>query len=84
VSPDRQQLMWAEIREVGDRLVGYLPPSPRHPKGRNPYAHVALCIKHKFGCSYKELSDDDIPKLRLYLKRLELWEKRNGRVTESN
>ena len=24
---------------------GQLPDHPNHPKGRNPYAHVALCVK---------------------------------------
>jgi len=27
-------------------LVGQLPSHPNHPKGRNPYAHVALCVKN--------------------------------------
>lgn len=75
MSPDNQKVIWEEIRSVGDRLVGHLPPSPRHPKGRNPYAHVSLCVKHKFGCSYKEIPDEKLPALRLYLQRLEQWEK---------
>ena len=33
------------IQEAGDYLKGQLPDHPNHPKGRNPYAHVALCIK---------------------------------------
>jgi hypothetical protein len=71
MSPETQKQIWAEIRAVGDRLVGHLPPSPRHPKGRNPYAHVALCIKQKFGCSYKDIPDETVPKLRAYLRKLE-------------
>ena len=39
--------------EAGDYLVGQLPDHPNHPKGRNPYAHVAICIKSKFNASYR-------------------------------
>jgi len=35
-----------------------LKPSSFHPKGRNAYAHIALCIKEKFGQSYKEIPDE--------------------------
>jgi hypothetical protein len=75
MSPNNQKQIWAEIRKVGESLVGYLPPSPRHPKGRNPYAHVALCIKQKFGCSYKDIPDETVPSLRVYLRNLEKGEK---------
>ena len=37
--------LWKIIQEAGDYLVGQLPDHPNHPKGRNPYAHVAICIK---------------------------------------
>ena len=40
--------LWKIIQEAGDYLVGQLPNHPNHPKGRNPYAHVAICIKSKF------------------------------------
>ena len=36
------------IQEAGDYLQGQLPDHPNHPKGRNPYAHVAICVKSKF------------------------------------
>jgi hypothetical protein len=39
-------------------LKGQLPEHPNHPKGRNPYAHVALCVKEKFNSSYKDIEDD--------------------------
>ena len=38
--------LWKIMREAGDFLKGKLPNSPYHPKGRNPYAHVALEIKN--------------------------------------
>ena len=40
--------LWKIIQEAGDYLVGQLPDHPNHPKGRNPYAHVAICVKSKF------------------------------------
>ena len=40
--------LWKIIQEAGDYLKGQLPEHPNHPKGRNPYAHVALEIKTKF------------------------------------
>ncbi len=43
-----------------ERIKGKLPPSPKHPKGRNPYAHIATVIKSLYGCSYKELPDREL------------------------
>ena len=40
--------LWKMIQEAGDYLAGQLPDHPNHPKGRNPYAHVAICVKEKF------------------------------------
>ena len=34
--------LWKIIQETGDYLLGQLPEHPNHPKGRNPYAHVAI------------------------------------------
>ena len=50
--------LWKIIQEAGDHLQGKLPDHQNHPKGRNPYAHVALCIKKKFNASYKDISDE--------------------------
>ena len=49
--------LWKIIQEAGDYLQGQLPDHSNHPKGRNPYAHVALCIKEKFSLSYKDIPD---------------------------
>ena len=46
------------IQEAGDYLQSKLPDHPNHPKGRNAYAHVALCVKKNFGLSYKDIADD--------------------------
>mgnify|MGYP001243722810 FL=1 len=50
--------LWKIIQKAGDHLQGQLPDHPNHPKGRNPYAHLALCIKEKFYSSYKDIPDE--------------------------
>ena len=53
--------LWKIIQEAGDYLEGQLPDHPNHPKGGNPYAHVAICVKSKFKArelSTKETYDD--------------------------
>ena len=46
--------LWKMIQEAGDYLQGQLPDHPNHPKGRNPYAHIAICVRSKFQKSYKD------------------------------
>ena len=50
--------LWRIIQEAGKFLSGQLPDHPNHPKGRNPYAHVALSVKEKFNSSYKDIPDE--------------------------
>ncbi len=50
--------LWKIIQEAGDYLVDQLPEHPNHPKGRNPYAHVAICVREKFKSSYKDIPDE--------------------------
>ena len=64
--------IWKLIQETGDFLKGKLPDHPNHPKGRNPYAHVALCIKEKFYVSYKDIPDE---KFNAVIKFIEYLEK---------
>ena len=52
-----------EMIKAGDYLKNKLPEHQNHPKGRNPYAHVALEIKNKFNMSYKDLPDDQYEKV---------------------
>ena len=63
------------MRAVGDRLQGFLESDIRHPRGRNPYAHVAGCVKEKFGCSYGDMPDERVGEIRRYLIDLEAEEK---------
>jgi hypothetical protein len=59
--------LWKIIQEAGDYLQSKLPDHPNHSKGRNAYAHVAICIKNKFGLSYKDINDDDYQKVVEYI-----------------
>ncbi len=62
--------LWKIIQEAGDFLLGQLPDHPNHPKGRNPYAHVALCIKEEFNKSYKDIPDEKIDEVLKFIKYL--------------
>ena len=62
--------LWKIIQEAGDYLLGQLPDHPNHPGGRNSYAHVALCVKNKFGLSYKDIADENIEKVIEYIEFL--------------
>ena len=48
MNEEKSRQLWKIIQEAGDYLQGQLPDHPNHPKGRNPYAHVAICVKSKF------------------------------------
>ena len=62
--------LWKIIQEAGDYLKGQLPNHPNHPKGRNPYAHVAICVRSKYGKSYKDIPDEKITEVVDYIKHL--------------
>ncbi len=62
--------LWKIIQEAGDYLKEKLPSHPNHPRGRNPYAHVALCIKNKFKLTYKDISDEQYDEVIEYIKYL--------------
>ena len=64
--------LWELIQETGDFLKGKLPDHPNHPKGRNPYAHVALEVKNHFGKTYKDIPDEKYNEVIEYLKKLKL------------
>tara|TARA_B100001057_G_C22782834_1_gene924346 strand:+ start:805 stop:1032 length:228 start_codon:yes stop_codon:yes gene_type:complete len=62
--------LWKIIQEAGDFLLGQLPEHPNHPKGRNPYAHIAICIKEKFNVSYKDIPDEKFSDVIEYIEFL--------------
>jgi hypothetical protein len=57
MTPDKSRIIWKMIQEAGNFLLNELPDHPNHPKDRNPYAHVALCVKDKFENFYKDIPD---------------------------
>ena len=65
--------LWKIIQEAGDYLKGQLPDHPNHPKGRNSYAHVALCIKNKFNASYKDIPDEKFNEVIKYIENLKKY-----------
>ena len=63
-------LLWKMIQEAGLYLRGQLSSHPNHPKGRNPYAHVAICVKEKFGNSYRDIPDEKFNEVLKYIQFL--------------
>ena len=70
MNEDNRRKLWILIQEAGLYLRGQLPSHPNHPKGRNPYAHVAICVKEKFGNSYKDIPDDKFQEVVDYIEHL--------------
>ncbi len=62
-----RKVIWALIQKRGDDLKLKLKPHPNHPKGRNPYAHICSIINKNFGCSYKDIPDDQINILKNFI-----------------
>ena len=70
MNEDNKKIIWKKIQTTGDLLQPLLKPSPFHPNGRNAYAHIALCIKEKFGQSYKEIPDEKYEEVIQYIDYL--------------
>ena len=70
MNKDNTSKLWKMIQEAGLYLQGQLPSHPNHPKGRNPYAHVALCVKNKFNNSYKDIEDEKFDEVLNYIEFL--------------
>jgi|TARA_B100001059_G_C17482595_1_gene402408 hypothetical protein len=70
MNKENSKKLWKIIQEAGDYLAGNLPDHPNHPKGRNPYAHVALCVREKFKVTYKEIPDEKFFEVIKYIEFL--------------
>jgi len=70
VNKENASKLWKIIQEAGDYLQGQLPEHPNHPKGRNSYAHVALCVREKFNASYKNIEDEKFDEVVKYINFL--------------
>ena len=69
---DNASKLWKMMQEGSDYSRDQLPNHPNHPKGRNAYAHIALCGKLKFNASYKDIPDEkyiDVLKYIEFLKK---------------
>ena len=62
--------LWKIIQNAGDYLQGQLPDHPNHPKGRNPYAHIAIRVKNKFKASYKDIPDEKFQEVIKFIEFL--------------
>ena len=69
-----KKYLWKLIQLTGDSLINKLPDHSNHPNGRNPYAHIALKVKNKFGKSYKYLPDEKVSEVINYLHILKQTE----------
>ena len=70
MNDENKKNLWRLIQLTGDYLINKLPDHHNHPNGRNPYAHVALKIKNHYGLSYKDLSDDKLEDVKLFLDNI--------------
>ena len=70
MNEENRRKLWTLIQEAGLYLVGQLTDHSNHPKGRNPYAHVAICVKEKFGNSYKDIPDEKFQEVVDYINFL--------------
>ena len=68
MNDENKKKIWKLIQSAGDELKGKLPEHSSHPKGRNPYAHVALEIKNKFGMTYSDVPDEQMTELEEFIK----------------
>ena len=70
MNKENAKKLWKIIQDAGNFLSGQLPDHPSHSKGRNPYAHVALCVKEKFKVTYKEIPDEKFDAVIKYIEFL--------------
>lgn len=67
MNEENRHSLWKAMQRAGESLEGKLPSHSRHPLGRNPYAHVAKCVKSHFGQSYKEIPDEKFDEVLGYI-----------------
>ena len=70
MNKENSSKIWKLIQETGDFLKDKLLDHPNHPKGRNPYAHVSICLKYKFKKSYKDIEDEKFQEVINYIEFL--------------
>lgn len=71
MTPKNNKIILGAIREAASRMTGLLPDSPRHPKGRNAYAHIPEVISSTLGSAYKDLDDEYFEAVMIIIKHCE-------------
>tara|TARA_R110000751_G_scaffold153881_3_gene258957 strand:- start:3664 stop:3888 length:225 start_codon:yes stop_codon:yes gene_type:complete len=67
MNEDNWKLIAKAVGLGGDILSHTLPYSPRHPNGRNGYAHIWVCLRHRFGDT-KSLPDSELTNVLEYIE----------------
>ena len=62
--------LWQIILDAGDYLGWQLPDHTNRPKGRNDYAHIAICVKSKFNASYKDIPNEKFEEVLEFIEFL--------------
>ena len=83
MNEENRKMVWARMQEAAEELRGKLLPSRRHPRGRNPNAHIAKCIKNRFRNSYRDIPDTKVEAVMDYIdsvvaKDLKKWNDKQG------
>ncbi len=70
MTDEEKKEIWKLITKRGDYLKDKLKSDPRHPNGRNSYAHICSLIISKFKCSYKEIDSKDFDELKIFIMKI--------------
>jgi len=62
--------IWKIIQNHGDFIKDKLKPHSRHPRGRNPYAHICTLITEHFNCSYKNVENSRVKELEEFILKI--------------
>jgi hypothetical protein len=71
MNKQNQKIILKTIRETATQIADLLPETPKHPKGRNAYAHIPNVIASILGSSYKDLDDEYFDSVMMIIKHCE-------------
>ena len=60
MNEENRKFIKEEIDKAAQEIGNGLPQHSKHPKGRNPYAHIPKVIKSVYGKSYIYIPDDEL------------------------
>ena len=63
-----KKIIKEEIDKAAQEIGDSLPQHWKHPKGRNPYAHIPKVIKSIYGKPYSDLDDDELENILEIIK----------------